>query len=146
MTRSEAIAFVKRNGIALESAQGPVPNLAEAVAGEPIRRGWWSHLKSKEIFLLSRAVRESPDVLVCRLVNGKVTYVHRQIWPALVSMAGKFRKERLAALKEIHTPSGKHEVLLTPFPDWVPKEVLRAARKLTEKEAASQMAVFLDTN
>ena len=95
------------------------------------------------MLLLSRAIRRSPDVLVCRLVDGKITYVHRRMWPALVSMAGRFSKQRLAALKEVHTPSGKHKLLVTPFPDWVPKEVLRAARRLTEKKAASQLAVLL---
>jgi hypothetical protein len=55
-------------------------------------------------------------------------------------LAGRFSKHRLAAVKETHTPAGKHKLLITPFPEWVPKEVLRVARKLTEKEAASQLA------
>jgi hypothetical protein len=71
------------------------------------------------------------------------TYVHRRMWPALVSFAGRFSKQRLAALNEVHTPAGKHKLLVTPFPDWVPTEVLQAAQKLTEKEAASQLAVVL---
>jgi hypothetical protein len=44
-------------------------------------------------------------------------------------------------LNEVHTPAGKHKLLVTPFPDWVPTEVLQATEKLTEKEAASQLAV-----
>ena len=63
--------------------------------------------------------------------------------PPLVSFAGRFSKQRLAALNEVHTPAGKHKLLVTPFPDWVPTEVLQAAQKLTEKEAASQLAVVL---
>ena len=35
------------------------------------------------------------------------------------------------------------QLVVTPFPDWVPTEVLQAAQKLTEKEAASQLAVVL---
>ena len=58
-------------------------------------------------------------------------------------MAGRFSKHRLAAVKETDTPAGKHKLLITPFPEWVPKEVLRAALKLTEKEAASQLAFLL---
>jgi hypothetical protein len=79
---------------------------------------------------------------VCRLVDGKITYIHRRLWPALVRLAGRFSKHRLAAVKETHTPAGKHKLLITPFPKWVPKEVLRAAQKLTEKEAASKLAPF----
>jgi hypothetical protein len=130
MTTAQALAFVKRYGIVLESARGPVPSLAAKVAGEPMHGGWWSHPKGNEIFLLSRAIRESPEVLVCRIVGGKVTYVHRHLWPALVFLAGRFSKKSLAAIKEVHTPAGKHKLLVTPFPDWVPKDVLRALMSL----------------
>jgi hypothetical protein len=108
-----------------------------------VRGSWWAHPKGNQIFQLSRAIRRSPDVLVCRLVDGKITYIHRRLWPALVSLAGRFSKQRLAAVKETHTPAGKHKLLVTPFPKWVPNEVLRAAQKLTEKEAASQLAFLL---
>ena len=143
MTAKQSVAWVKKCGIAVESAHASVPNLAQVVAGESLRGSWWAHPKGNDIFLLSRAIRCSSDVLVCRLVDGKITYVHRRLWPALVSLAGRFSKQRLAAVKEVHTRAGKHELLVTPFPDWVPKEVLRTARQLTKKEAASQLAPLL---
>src|SRR5437870_924535 len=143
MKAKQAVAWIKKCGIAVESARAGVPSLAHVVAGEPIRGTWWAHSKGKEIFRLSRVIRRSPDVLVCRLVDGKITYVHRRLWPALVSLAGRFSKQRLSALNEVHTPAGKHKLLVTPFPDWVPNEVLRAAEKLSEKEAASQLALIL---
>ena len=145
MTAAQALAFVKRHGIVLESARGPVPSFAAKVAGEPIDGGWWSHPKGNEIFLLSRVIRESPEVLVCRIVVGKVTYVHRHLWPALVVLAGRFSKKSLAAIKELHTPAGKHKLVMTPFPDWVPKDVLRAAHELKEQQATSQLAAILES-
>src|SRR6266704_3667742 len=135
MTRRSALSFVKRNGIVLESGRGPVPNLAEAVVGRRIRGSWWGHAKGKEIFWLTRAVRDSADVLVCRLVGGKVTYVHRRLWPALVRLAPEFSRSAVAALREIHTPSGKHVLRGVPFPQWVPPEVKRQARRLSEAQA-----------
>ena len=36
MTPKQAIAFVRANGIVLESGRGPVANLAEAIAGAPM--------------------------------------------------------------------------------------------------------------
>src|SRR6266850_7709422 len=102
MTTAQALAFVKRHGIVLESARGPVPSLAAKVEGKPVRGSWWSHPKGHEIFLLSRAIRELPEVLVCRIIGGKVTYVHRRLWPALVFLAGRFSKKNLAAIKEVH--------------------------------------------
>src|SRR5207248_9917532 len=143
MTPRAALAFVRRHGVVLEGARGPVPNLAEAVVGGPIRGSWWGHKRGKEIFWLTRAVRDSPEVLVCRLVGGKVTYVHRRLWPALVRLASRFSKKNLAALKEVHTAKGRHKILITPFPRWVPKPVLLAAHALTKQEAISQLAAIL---
>src|SRR5262245_14425738 len=68
----EAVAFVERHGVVLQAARGPVPSLAEAIAGGAIRGSWWSHPKGKEIFHAATAVTESPDVLVCKLLEGKV--------------------------------------------------------------------------
>src|SRR5262249_6081383 len=143
MTPKQGVAFVAAHGVVLESAQGPLPSLAGAVAGEPIRGSYWAHPKANDIFQCSRAVRQSADVLVCRLVGGKVTYVHRRLWPALVRLAGRLDADRLAAIREVHTPSGKHEVRTTPYPDWVPGDVRRAAEELTEKEAASLLPAVL---
>ncbi len=139
MTRRSALSFVKRNGIVLESARGPVPNLAEAVVGRRIRGSWWGHARGKEIFWLTRAVRDSADVLVCRLVGRKITYVHRRLWPALVRLARNFARRDLAAVREVHTASGRHEERLVPFPRWVPPAVKRAARRLAAADARAAL-------
>jgi hypothetical protein len=145
MTPKQALTFVKTHGVVLESGRGSAANLAEAVAGGPIRGSWWGHRRGNEIFLCSRAVRESPDVLVCRLVGGKITYIHRRLWPALVRLAEEFNADRLATIQEVHTPSGKHKVTTIPFPDWVPQDVMRAARHLTREEAARLLQVASST-
>lgn len=139
MTPKAALAFVKARGVVLESARGPVPSLAERVTGDRIRGSWWGHARGHEIFWLTRAVREAPDVLVCRLVGGKVTYVHRRLWPALVRLARRIGVRRLAAIREIHLPSGKHVVRVTPFPRWVPAAVRRAAQRLSEAQATAAL-------
>lgn len=141
MTPQQALALVKKSGVVLESARGAAPSLAETVAGGPIRGSWWSHPKANDIFRCSRAIRQSPDVLVCRLVGGKVTYVHRRLWPALVRLAEESNVDRLATIQEVHTPSGKHTVTAIPFPDWVPNNVIRAARQLTRDEAARLLRI-----
>ena len=144
MTPKQAIAFVKVKGIVLESGRGAVPNLAEAIAGAPIR-GSWAHPKGNTIFLCSRAIRESADVLVCRLVGGKVTYVHRRLWPALVRMAEHFDADQLAVIEEVHTHSGRHKVNVTAFQEWVPEEVARAAAQLTDEDATSLLPIVPTT-
>ena len=139
MTSKAALAFVRRHGIVLESARGPVPNLAEAVAGTPIRGSWWGHAKGHEIFWLTRAVRDSKDVLVCRFVGAKITYVHRRVWPAVVRLARAFARADLGALRESHTRQGYHKVRVVPFPRWVSAQVKRQAGRLTEAEARAAL-------
>jgi len=135
MTRDDALDFVREHGAVLESAKGPCPNFVEAVAGEKVPGNWWSHPRSHEIFALTRAIRESNDVLVCRLVGGKITYVHRRLWPALIRAATRFAPGRLAWVKEVHTPSGHHETDEIPFPDWVPAGTADEASAFSEDEA-----------
>src|SRR2546422_116675 len=110
-------------------------NLAEAVAGAPIRGSWWGHRKGREIFRLTRAVRASPEVLVCRLVDGKITYVHRRMWPALVRLSDRFERKDLAAVHEMHMRRGHHEARVIAFGRWLPARVKRQAHKLTEAKA-----------
>lgn len=135
MTRNRLYASLKRQGVMLESGHGPVPCLVEAIAGEPVRGNWWSHPQSHRIFELTRSLRDSPDVLTCRLVNGKVTFVHRRVWPALVRLANRFPKQRLAAIQELHMRTGAHKVITTPFPKWVPNDVKTAAGRLSAEQA-----------
>lgn len=139
MTSRQALALVRKHGVLLESAAGPVPSLAETVAGERVRGSWWSHPKSHEIFKLTRAVRASKDVLVCRIVVGRVTYVHSSRWPALVRLADRFPREQLAWIHEVHTADGHHVVEERPFPDWVPPEVAGNAARLSDIQAARKL-------
>ena len=123
MTRRAALAFVRKHGVVLEAGRGPVPSLADEIAGEPIAGSWWGHPQGRAIFELTRAVRDSTEVLVCRLVKGKITYVHRRLWPALVRAAPHLERAALAAIREVHTTGGKHVIERVPFPKWVPPEV-----------------------
>ncbi len=135
MTTRQALAFVRKHGIVLESARGPVVSLAEAIAGAPIRGSWWAHPKGRLIFQVTRAIRDSEHVLVCRLVGGKVTFVHERVWPALVRLAPRFRRSSLARLREVHTSSGRHVLQSRAFPKWVPPRVLAAGARLSETQA-----------
>jgi hypothetical protein len=139
----EALAFVERHGVVLEAARGPVPTLAETIAGGRIRGSWWAHPKGHEIFDATQAVGNSDDVLVCKAIDGKVTYVHRRLWPALVRLAPRFRKGPLARIWNEHTPSGAHRMRRSEFPEWVPAEVLAEASALSEAQAEAVLTVLL---
>jgi len=143
VTPKQALAFVEKHGIVLQAARGPVPSFAEYITGAPIKGSWWAHSKGHEIFELASAVSEHRDVLVCKLVEGKVSYVHRRVWPALVKLAARFAQAQLAQVANEHTQSGAHRSISTPFPDWVPDEVKREARALSVAEAEQMLALIL---
>ncbi len=125
----------------LASARGPMPSVAEAVAGEPIVGSWWAHPKGSAIFAALSELDDSDDVRCFKLVEGKVTLVHRRVWPALVRLArdGQLAPERVASLQQEHMPTGEHRNIVTAFPDWVDDETERAATKLSADEARAQL-------
>lgn len=134
-TAEEALAFVQEHGVVLASAKGPAPRLTEAIIGEPIKGSWWRHSQSRHIYAILQAVTESEEVLVCRLINGKITLVHRRLWPSLVRLAERFAPEQLAQVRDEHTPSGRHVSREVLFPQWVPPDVTEQAKTIGEKDA-----------
>jgi hypothetical protein len=142
VTPKQGLAFVRRHGVVLQAARGPAPNLAEAVAGGAIRGSWWGHPKGHEIYRVAEAISENPDILVCKLISGKVTYVHRRLWPALVRLASRFRKEQLAKTWNEHTSTGTHRSRRVPFPQWVPSQVKQQAASLSIAEAKELLSPF----
>jgi len=139
MTADEAMAFVRDQGVVLVSGKGAVSRLTEAIVGGPIKGSWWAHPRSHQIFAILQAVTHSKEILVCRLVDGKVTLIHRRLWPALVRIAGRFPPERIAQVREEHLPSGQHATRLVPFSKWVPIEVRKEAESISEPEALAAL-------
>lgn len=131
----DALKFVDEHGIVLISAKGPVPRLTEFIVGAPIKGSWWAHPQSHAIFTLMNAVADSGQVLICRMVGGKLTMVHRRLWPSLVRAAEHFAPEQIAQVLQEHTASGKHVNREIAFPLWAPGEVITAAVALTEPDA-----------
>jgi hypothetical protein len=138
-TAEEALAFVRQHGVVLASARGTAPRLTEAIVGEDIKGSWWAHPKSHDIHAILGAVTDSDQVLVCRLIGGKITLVHRRLWPFLVRLAKRFAPEQLAQIRDEHTPSGRHVNRVVPFPQWVPADVSAQAVAIDEEQA---LAIF----
>lgn len=140
-TGTRWIAFVEKHGIVLASARGPVPSVAEAIAGEPIVGSWWSHPRAQAIFDALSSLDDSVDIRCFKLVDGKITFVHRRLWPALARLAeaGAIARERVESIQQEHMPTGEHRNFTTPFPDWVPDDVLAAAGKLDVDAARAQL-------
>jgi hypothetical protein len=56
------------------------------LTGEFPRGSWWSHPRANDIYDTLQAVERHPDVLLAKLLAGKVTLIHRALWPALLAV------------------------------------------------------------
>lgn len=123
MTPRQALNFIRDYGVVLEAAKGLEPSLAECVAESPIQGSWWGHPRGHEIFELTRKIRDSKAVLICTLADGRMTYIHRRLWPPFIRMAEKFPPHALDKVCDVHLPSGRHQRQDIPFPQWIPKDM-----------------------
>jgi hypothetical protein len=141
MDSDEALDFLREHGVVLESAKGAIPRLTDAIVRGQIRGSWWAHPHSRRIFRVLQAVADSDQTFVCRLVGGKVTFVHARVLPALVRLAERLPPERIARVRDVHTASGFHVNEVTPYPEWVSQELRERALALTEDEARHLLGV-----
>ena len=116
MEISEAlIAELQSRGLLLQQDL-VLPNVVAAVAGEPVRGSWWSHRQAHTIFACLNTIAQHPDVLVSRLVRGKVTFVHRRLWDAVLAVGrarAPWQFARLSPLaRELYESVERHGTLL----------------------------------
>jgi hypothetical protein len=71
----------------LLDADSKFPSVTGFVAGDNVRGSWWNHPQSHEMFTLACQLHDHPDVLLVKLISGKVTLVHRPLWPAVFTIA-----------------------------------------------------------
>lgn len=71
-----------------------LPSFTTLAAGESVRGSWWADPRCHEIYALMQEFDDRHDVLHAKLVSGKVTYVHRRLWPALLAVAQHAAAER----------------------------------------------------
>ena len=143
MTPRQVIAFIRYHGVVLQSAKGLEPSMTVRIAGGPIRGSWWGHPMGHEIYALLQKIDESKAVLTCPLAGGRVTYIHRRLWPAFVRLSRRFPDHALDKIQQVHLPSGRHERRDIPFPDWVSKSVLTSTQLLSKRDATAEIQIWL---
>jgi len=79
----------KKHGVVLQACARSSAELGRSDSrGGPIRGSWWGHAKGAPDLRGRRArIGERRGAGCGKLVEGKVTYVHRRLWPALVKLA-----------------------------------------------------------
>jgi hypothetical protein len=86
MTTETLLARLSECGILLQQ-DATLPSVVASVAGAPVHGSWWSHPHAHTIFTRLNELAAHPDVLITKLVAGKVSFVHRRLWPAVLTVA-----------------------------------------------------------
>lgn len=84
---ARGLRWLERYGLLL-AADPRLPSVTTLVSGGPIQGSWWGHPQAHEIFAVAEALEGHRDALSTKLVLGKVTYVHRRLWPAVAGVGG----------------------------------------------------------
>ncbi len=80
-----ALQTLRRLGLLLETDER-LPSVASLVAGEPVSGSWWSHATAQKIFITLGQFADHRDVVFTKLISGKVTLVHRKLWPEIFAI------------------------------------------------------------
>jgi hypothetical protein len=76
---------LKAYGLLLET-DPKLPSAAGLVVGGEIRGSWWAHPRAQEVFAVLQQLADHKDVLITKLISGKVTFVHRKLWPDVLAV------------------------------------------------------------
>jgi len=114
----------KEFDLLLES-DAKLPSVAGLMSGEPVHGSWWGHARAQQIFTVLQQLADHNDVLIAKLVSGKVTFVHRKLWPEVVSI-GQARepwqvRNLSPAAKMLLEQIDHHGSLLTNALEWPSK-------------------------
>ncbi|MEK6373275.1 MAG: hypothetical protein AABO58_11330 [Acidobacteriota bacterium] len=96
-------------------------NVVTFMTGERVKGSWWSHPRAQDIFNALEALPED-QVIATKLVGGKVTFVHRSLWPDLLAVVTGDREY------QVHTKSGRHEKRYEAWDVWAKRMKVRATR------------------
>jgi len=83
---SKILKELKHFGLLLESDKF-LPSVVGIITGEKIPGSWWSHKKGHEIFNILGELSEKDDVLLTKLISGKVTFIHKNLWLEFLTVA-----------------------------------------------------------
>ncbi|MFQ5986276.1 MAG: hypothetical protein ACE5KQ_02845 [Thermoplasmata archaeon] len=133
----KALAWLEKYGILLV-VDPLLPSVTTVVTGESLKGSWWGHPQSHTIFAVVERLEGYGRALQTKLVSGKVTFVHRRLWPALAGVAaarepwqvdGLSPDERklLGSVEEVGWVRTDEPEKLTPLH---PKAIRQAAKRL----------------
>ena len=91
---------VARRGLLLQSG-GEFPSATTLICGAPVSGSWWSHPKSSLIHWVFEELDDHAELTTAKLINGKVTLIHADLWPALVAVGSASEDWQTAGLSPL---------------------------------------------
>ena len=91
--------YVRRTGL-LPFTDPKVTSLVSIVAGAPISGSWWGHPAGQLIYQVGETLDSDPNLLVVKLWRGKLTLVHRRLWPALLRIGRSQSEWQLSGIED----------------------------------------------
>ncbi len=83
---NDMLELIRSVGILLYTDRA-FPSLATTMIGAPVAGSWMTHPMANELYLLGRELERHREVLLVKLLSGKLTFVHARLWPALIAIA-----------------------------------------------------------
>lgn len=80
-----ALQTLRHLGLLLET-DARLPSVASLIVGEPVSGSWWSHPFAQKIYITLGQFEDHRDVMFTKLISGKVTLVHRRLWPEIFAI------------------------------------------------------------
>jgi len=96
---SKVFKELKHYGLLLESDKF-LPSIVGIVSGEKISGSWWGHKKMYEIFNTLHELSEEEDVLLTKLISGKITFIHKSLWLEFLTVANSNEPWQLKNLSD----------------------------------------------
>src|SRR5262245_11972270 len=100
ISRKRVFEALQQFGLLLES-DGKLPSVASLIVDGPIVGSWWSHPSAHTIFRMNQFLADHADVLVAKLVSGKVTFIHKNTWPEFVPIASARERWQTNSLSKV---------------------------------------------
>ncbi|MET0410214.1 MAG: hypothetical protein ABW217_02910 [Polyangiaceae bacterium] len=130
-------AELERRGLLLLHDRA-LPSITTLVAGAPIAGSWWAHPKGNEIYQVVEELERGARAVALKLVNGKVTFVHRRLWPLLLAATGGESSARpSSAVRELlsllETGNTLHVAELRRSGTRAPVELKRAVEEIERR-------------
>jgi hypothetical protein len=156
---NDALTLLEHQRLLPMTSVPPLKCLVDEIAGEHVKGSWWGHKAGKAIFNIASELEDHDDVLSAKLLVGKVTFVHRALWPSMLRVVtddawrkraakNKQAKLLLVHLRQEHSASGKHVTVVEEWEAWAkrmkvkPKGSFDDAMRILEEAAQGAKLSF----